>query len=200
MGFHQRSARLSSLVLTYRGRLCLLRPNAVLVLKIKTVYHKSWYWSCLLRPKLFNLGLGLILWDWNFSVSNVKKILVSQISCFHYYSILQFCTHSHPQGSFKKEEDMAIFPKQKLSPYVWRLWNQGWIQEYCVCACVCGGHLAKLEKIEVCAENLWFSYVLKHIFFSKNGGSIFKKWKNYFWGKALPLHPSLWDNIQIKHR
>ena len=61
MGFHQRSARLSSLVLTYRGRLCLLRPNAVLVLKIKTVYHKSWYWSCLLRPKLFNLGLGLIL-------------------------------------------------------------------------------------------------------------------------------------------
>ena len=57
----QISARLSASVSTSRGRLCLLRPILVLVSKIKTVYHKSGYWSCLLRPKVFSLGLDLSL-------------------------------------------------------------------------------------------------------------------------------------------
>ena len=57
----QISARLSASVSTSRGRLCLLRPILVLVSKIKTVYHKSGYWSCHLRPKVFSLGLDLSL-------------------------------------------------------------------------------------------------------------------------------------------
>ena len=88
MDFHQRSARLSSLDLTSRGQLCLLRPISVLVLKIKTVYHKSWYWSCLLRPKLFQswspscLVRPILL---TFHLSLECKKLVSQISCYTYY-------------------------------------------------------------------------------------------------------------------
>ena len=69
--------------------MCLLRPISVLVSKIDTVYHKSRYWSCILRPKLFqswsqsclvrlillSLGLGLEC-----------KNLVSQISAIVSYA------------------------------------------------------------------------------------------------------------------
>ena len=77
----QRSAKLSASVSTSRGRLCRLKPISVLVSKIETVYHKSRYRSCLLRQKLFSLSLGLVFWDWSFSVSVSKvKKLMSQIS------------------------------------------------------------------------------------------------------------------------
>ena len=97
----QKSARLSSLVLTSPGQLCLLRPISVLVSKFDTVYHKSRYWSCLLRPKLFQSclvrlylpGLGL----------ECKK-LVSQISGFHYYSILHSAPTPTPREVLKKKK------------------------------------------------------------------------------------------------
>ena len=54
----QKSARLSALVLTSWGRLCILRPISVLVSKFNTMYHKSRYRSCLWRPKLLSLLKG----------------------------------------------------------------------------------------------------------------------------------------------